>query len=887
MISLKKIKRYPRVMSLNSPRPRVKNVRALSPLPIRSFDLVNTNGVQALNVSDVTPSLVGWKAFGLSTIPKIWAPPFFVVSADVFSPDNDPEIIKNSIRNACENIKITEQSKVLVRSSGIEETIESRGKFESRTCVAKDILSCAQMLIQRLDGGGSNVHLVVQQAVTTLEKGHLSNERRLCREPRDWVAEFEPTNGELGRLESVAVRIWRSGKLTDTISELLCHGGTAIGIVLRVVGTWAMQFACRMHFEWVWDGTAVWLVQADKAPDGRGVDPRLVVPKRITPIKTDQLLAFRPVDKQDFCVYKKLRNARIYSELGYEMPPFYVLDKQEVILGIINGAISDALASDLRLLTQRPFIIRTDGLRIPTDRREMLPRSDELRSLDDAELWLTTTFASALKDLADTELCLIAHHFIPSVASAWARAEPGNPIVRIESLWGLPEGLYWHSHDTFEVDTRTKDIESAIIRGGLEYGFRERLRHKGTFIAADDQGRWIPQITDSTHDWARSIKLKKWIFEIAQTTRRITERSSRATSVMWFVENLSAATRHKVLPWFHSDSPLTGELKAAPRRKRLSSQDVVIRHVSDWEHLKKSAEAGQAIERVIVSPIDAELIRNAEFASELAKLAKRIDFVIELSGGILSHAYYMLSREGCHVECVDLFGAGEEVIEFHKLVRDGIPDMIRDRGEKVESIALKGDALIAALRQKLVEESFETLDASSGNDLLGEIADVHEVVLALLAALNIDYLTLEAECLKKRKKRGGFGKGFMLLKTSAPQSISKGQSSEIGLGGHLSLEELPEQPLPSISEPLALPLKTQYRRPDMRSVDGALEKLFTFKVDVSALSELQQKLAFNMPISQGEETPFFLTVELDRTKATMRGKISLQIGQSQLNFPFS
>lgn len=871
----------------NTSRPRVKNVLASSPAPIQSFELVGIDGIQKLSGSKIQPSLVGWKAFGLSTLPEIWTPQFFVISADCFLPDIDPKLIENLIRQACSRIGISEQSKVLVRSSGVAETLESRGKFDSSECIAQNIHSCAQKLAQGLKNSACHVHLVVQRSIKALEKGHLSNERRLCREPRDWIAELEPTNGELGRLEPVAVRTWRDGKLPDTISELACNASTAIGIVLRRVGTWAMQFACRMHFEWVWDGTSVWLVQADRAPSGRGIDPRAVIPQSITPIKAAELRAFRPADSRDFEFYAKLRNAKIYSELGYKIPTFYVLDDQKVISDLISGTISDELTADLKLLTQRPFIIRTDGLKIPTDRREMLPRSDELRSLSDAKLWLTTTFSCTLKDLIASELCLIAHHFIPSVASAWARAEPGNPIVRIESLWGLPEGLYWHSHDTFEVDTRTRDVESAAIGGKLEYGLRERLRYKGTFIAADDQGRWIPQITDSKHDWARSITLKKWLFEIAQTTRKITERCSSATSVMWFIDNHPAATPHKVLPWFHSKSPLSGELKAAPRRKRLSSQDVVVQRAADWEDLKSKVATGQTVERVIVAPIDTELIRNAEFASELAKLAKRIDFVVELSGGILSHAYYMLSREGCHVECVDLFGAGEEVIEFHKLVRDGIPEIIRDRGEKVESIALKGDALITALRQKLVEEAFEALDTSSGNELLGELADVHEVLLALLAALNIDQSTLEAERLKKRKKRGGFDRGLMLLKTSAPLSISKDLSSEPSLGDSLSLEELPEQPLPSISEPMAMPQKTQYRRPDMRNLGGTVEKLFTFKVDVAVLNELQQRLAFDMPIPHGGETPLFLTVELDRTGAIMRGKIRLQIGPSQLNLPLS
>lgn len=878
----------------NNNNRRRKRFDTAAPQPLNGLRIVTRRGACTLSASEIAPSVVGWKAVGLSTLPASWLPPFFVISADCFSETIDSAVetvIERAIHDTLDVVGISEHAQVFIRSSGVAETLHLRGQLDSVECIASEIWSRAKALVQHLvtlaptEEGA--IHLVVQKSVVVAEKGHLSNERRLCREPRDWVAEFEPTNGEFGRTESVAVRTWRSGKATDTATELACSARTAIGLVLKRVGGWAMQFSTRMHFEWVWDKSAVWLVQADIATVSGGVDPRAVIPKHIPVLKTDELHAFQAAGEWDFATYGKLRNAKLYAELGYQMPPFYVLRDSEIIKALLDGKVSGELAADLRVLTQRPFIVRTDGTNIPKAKREMLPRSDELRSLADAERWLTTTFAQIVRDaeLTDAGICLIAHHFIPSVASAWARAEPGNPIVRIESLWGIPEGLYWHSHDTFEVDTGSRDVKSIEIGGELDYALRERLRYKGTFIAADDEGRWIPQVTDAAHDWARSITLKHWIFEIAQSTRRIVEHCRQPMSVMWFVDNHREATQHRVLPWFHSPSTLDGGLKAAPRRKHLSSHDFVIRHAADWERLKNSVDADHAIERVVMAPVDAELIRNASFAADLAKLAKRVGFVVELSGGILSHAYYMLSREGCRVECVDLFGAGEEVVEFHKLVRDGIPDMIRDRGERVESVALKGDALITALRQKLVEEAFEALDAASGNELLGELADVQEVLLALTSALNIDHATLEQERLKKRKKRGGFEKGLMLLKTATPQSIGKSHDDGSS-GGDLSMEELRDQPPPTISEPMDLPYKLQYRRPDMRNIDGVIEKLFTFKTDVALFRDLEQRLAFEMPMPHAGKVPLFLTVELDRDKAVVRGQIRLQVGQSQLELQF-
>ena len=115
--------------------------------------------------------------------------------------------------------------------------------------------------------------------------------------------------------------------------------------------------------------------------------------------------------------------------------------------------------------------------------------------------WLLNDFKSKIEQsrLNDERLCLLAHHFVPSVASAWAGAKPGNRIVRIESLWGIPEGLYWHSHDTFEVDTLDVNISDEVNKKP-PYKIQDRLRYKGTFIAPDVEGNWIPQQTMQPFD---------------------------------------------------------------------------------------------------------------------------------------------------------------------------------------------------------------------------------------------------------------------------------------------------------------------------------------------------------------------------------------------------
>src|SRR3546814_5114014 len=110
--------------------------------------------------------------------------------------------------------------------------------------------------------------------------------------------------------------------------------------------------------------------------------------------------------------------------------------------------------------------------------------------------------------------------------------------------------------------------------------------------------------------------------------------------------------------------------------------------ISDWSSDVCSSDLGTKVERVYVNPDESELIRDRDFVAELANHAREHHYVVELSGGLLSHAFYMLGKYGCDVECIDLFGVDEESIDFNKIVRDYIPADIQARGEEGETVRL-------------------------------------------------------------------------------------------------------------------------------------------------------------------------------------------------------
>lgn len=90
-----------------------------------------------------------------------------------------------------------------------------------------------------------------------------------------------------------------------------------------------------------------------------------------------------------------------------------------------------------------------------------------------------------------------------------------------------------------------------------------------------------------------------------------------------------------------------------------------------------------------------------------------------------------------------------------KLIRDGLPQMMRDQGLTVFCHRLGDAEFLAALKAKLLEEA-EEVAVATDDDLLEELADVSEVLMALTAAAGLSPEAVEAARLAKRAQRGGF-----------------------------------------------------------------------------------------------------------------------------------
>ena len=99
----------------------------------------------------------------------------------------------------------------------------------------------------------------------------------------------------------------------------------------------------------------------------------------------------------------------------------------------------------------------------------------------------------------------------------------------------------------------------------------------------------------------------------------------------------------------------------------------------------------------------------------------------------------------------------------NKLVRDRIPEIIEASGKRCRIKALDENDYLNALDAKLSEELQEYLQDKS----MEELADLLEVIRAVITARGSTYEQVEALRMAKAEKRGAFNNRVWLIDTDA------------------------------------------------------------------------------------------------------------------------
>jgi predicted house-cleaning noncanonical NTP pyrophosphatase (MazG superfamily) len=115
----------------------------------------------------------------------------------------------------------------------------------------------------------------------------------------------------------------------------------------------------------------------------------------------------------------------------------------------------------------------------------------------------------------------------------------------------------------------------------------------------------------------------------------------------------------------------------------------------------------------------------------------------------------------------------------NKLIRDKLPAMMQAQGLSVFTRRLDDLEFLARLKDKLVEEAGEAMAARSRAELIDELADLREVMLALAEASGIADSEVEARRLYKRQERGGF-------EDRVHNAAVEGDESSVGVAYYLA-----------------------------------------------------------------------------------------------------
>lgn len=680
-----------------------------------------------------TRAFVGTKGVGLLKLPSEWVPPFVVLTSafvDIFSavttPSTAMKLLDSTSHTRLQDF--ASSGRVIVRSNGATEGIQARGQH--RSIPASTIGEIDGLVVEMLRSG-SDERPLIQRCIEPAIVGHMSNERRFSERSDSWIVEGFLSN------EGRPARITAAKALPGT-TPLRANSETQALQALRLVARFLLGTSQpRCHVEWVWDNTHVWIVQVDEDCPTR-TDPyvhQFLSAKSKRNEKTAStvkvLTHYRAIRSDD---WRKLLVPHEFSRLGLPTADIFLLPGEAY-----RGASSDQLREDLKSFGTA-VVIRTDVRPQRTIESEFLATSDPSIDVDD-HLRFMESVAKRFRDreIADEEWTFLVAPLVPARASAMVRALPGAPVIQVDALWGFPDGLSYFSGDTYEFKRTGK---SGVVRL-----LRKRHKPYGLFI---ERNRWAIGHIGVPYDWQPVLDDDE-VATIASWAGRVADLTGRQIQLMALARIDGRRGPDACLPFHYT----TFEISAPRAQASASFFDKNIQVVSSWDDLTQHRLApAESLQGLLLRPEQGTL-RDTSFLKAVAQFSKERDIPIYFYGSLQGHAYYILSSTGAAVIAVDAVNAPSDVTVYQKLVRDQIPAIVKRAGGIPRVRLLRGDEAKLLLSQKLIEEAFEVWNADSV-ELAGELADVLDVVDALLVAADIQPEQFAATRLRKREQRGGF-----------------------------------------------------------------------------------------------------------------------------------
>ncbi|MCH4143685.1 nucleoside triphosphate pyrophosphohydrolase [Acetobacter peroxydans] len=723
--------------------------------------------------------LIGYKARGLSLFPENWRPPFVVLTTQAYvqwvTQGSEAETVIAKAAEAIERASRVWHENwprgLILRSSACKETLEDRGSNQSIKLAADystpQIREALTTMFRSFSDGtmSGNLAVVIQPLAGDGPSGHLSNERRLSKTVNQWRWErFSPSTAVGG------VNSQRDSP--PDLSTPLNTPARSLPRMFGSVGRWVTDLQLGpAHLEWTYDDKTLWLLQIDferEQPDD-GIDPKAFIqktdcqPTGALP-SNSPLVLIDTAQKAPIKPWRKIENVKRFAAVCHTpYPPLATITGDRFRVSLADG--QEMLTADIEAFAHGRVVCRTD-CKTAGISRENLPRTDTVSSAS-AVTNMTHFLDELTRDGASAaDVCFLLHKFIPAQTGVWARADPNSSVVRIDSLWGVPDGLQYLPHDTFDVDVKRK-----IISG-------ERIRFKPRFIQECSDGTWRELKVRRSLGRTRSLS-KADAISVAEISHTLASQANRSLLVMWFCGIPTELGIGSNLPWFS----MPPNPEPALQREKISPQwpRKTLRSLAD---VCTALETG-ATRTVLVLDPELSLFRNKDFLLKVIQLADRDQCPVELAGSTLAHAHYQLEKAGITVVPSDAptRSRARGRRSYAKLVRDDMPDQIAKRGEVVVQARLPRSELRRALAAKLLEETQELLAATDPDDVKAELGDLLEIVKAIANVTGVSWTEVETTANEKRRCRGGFEEGAVLVETEWPvvEPVARKSSTVITL----------------------------------------------------------------------------------------------------------
>ena len=117
---------------------------------------------------------------------------------------------------------------------------------------------------------------------------------------------------------------------------------------------------------------------------------------------------------------------------------------------------------------------------------------------------------------------------------------------------------------------------------------------------------------------------------------------------------------------------------------------------------------------------------------------------------------------------------------YYKLVRDKIPEVIKNSGGDYEIKILRDKKFEKELIKKVGEEASGLIKAKDREELAAEIADVLDVIEEIITLKAIDKRLIKAKQKENNRRKGGFKKKLFLIWSSGKYKSNEIKYDEKG-----------------------------------------------------------------------------------------------------------